>query len=205
MTALVQTLRAQPSTTPDGRRLTAGAALMATRFALGEPATWPALADALHNASVGNPTALADMLVPVTGPRGTYDAVVATDCNDVQNRVAPDQIGALATRWRAEYPLFGGSFAADLLACAPWPTGGANRRPPVPPDLPPIAVIGTAAGPRMPLDASRAAAQDLPSAVFLTWQGAGTGAFPRTQCITSLVDTMLVDGAVPETGLICPP
>jgi TAP-like protein len=91
------------------------------------------------------------------------------------------------------------------VACAPWPTGGAPAPAAVPPDLPPLTVIGTAAGPRAPLEASRALARSLPSAVFIGWQGAATGAFPRTQCVNSLVDNMLVDAQVPEAGILCPP
>ena len=66
-------------------------------------------------------------------------------------------------------------------------------------------MIGTAAGPRVPLEASQALAQALPSAVFVGWQGAGTGAFPRTPCITTTIDDLLVDATVPEAGLLCPP
>ncbi len=205
VTALISSLRAQPLNTPDGRRLTAGTATTAIRTALGEPTTWAALTDALHAATTGDPTALLDELAPVLGPRGRYDAVLAADCNDAQNRIAPAQIEDLARRWSAEYPLFGGSLAADLVACAPWPTGGAPAAAAVPPDLPALTVIGTAAGPRAPLEASRALAQSLPSAVFIGWQGAATGAFPRTQCVNSLVDNMLVDAQVPEAGILCPP
>jgi TAP-like protein len=66
-------------------------------------------------------------------------------------------------------------------------------------------VIGTAAGPRSSMDAARAVAQSLPSAVFIGWQGAATGAFPRTQCVSSLVDIMLVDGQLPDASTLCPP
>jgi pimeloyl-ACP methyl ester carboxylesterase len=205
VTALVTSLRAQPLTAPDGRELTAATAVMAIRVALGEPAGWPALVDALYAARGGDPTPLLAELVPMLGPRGRYDAALATDCNAAQNRIAPAQIADLARKWQAAYPLFGADFAADLLACAPWPTGGARPQAPVPPDLPPLAVIGTAAGPRASMDSARAVAQLLPSAVFIGWEGAGTGAFPRTQCVTSLVDNMLVDGQMPDAGTLCPP
>ena len=33
----------------------------------------------------------------------------------------------------------------------------------------------------------------------------GTGAFPRTACISGLVDSMLIDGVVPDSGTLCPP
>jgi len=37
------------------------------------------------------------------------------------------------------------------------------------------------------------------------WQGAATGAFPRTQCVNSLVDNLLVDGRLPDASTLCPP
>ena len=205
VTALVTSLRAQPLTAPDGRQLTASTAVTAIRVALGEPSTWVALTDALQAARGGDPVPLLTGLLPTLGPRGRYDAALANDCNDAQNRIAPAQIQDLARKWQTAYPLFGSSVAADLIACAPWPTGGGRAQALVPPDLPPLAVIGTAAGPRTPLDGSRAVAQSLPSAVFIGWQGAGTGAFPRTQCVNSVVDDMLVEGQLPEAGTLCPP
>jgi pimeloyl-ACP methyl ester carboxylesterase len=205
VTALITSLRGRPLAAPDDRLLTAGAAVTAIRVALGEPTTWNALADALQAARAGDPVPLLTVLAPTLGQRGRYDAALATDCNDTRNRIAPAQIQDLARKWQAAYPLFGGSFAADLVACAPWPTGGTGPQAPAPPDLPPLTVIGSAAGPRAPMDAARAVAQSLPSAVFLGWQGAATGAFPRTQCVSSVVDNMLVDGKLPDPSTLCPP
>ena len=150
-------------------------------------------------------TALLDELAPVPGPRGRYDAVLAADRNDAEP-IAPAQIEDLARRWSAEYPLFGGSPAADPWRARRGRSGGAPAAAAVPPDLPARAtVIGTAAGPRAPLEASRALAHPCASAVFNGWQGAATGAFPRTQCVNALVDNMRVDARVPEAGILCPP
>ena len=66
-------------------------------------------------------------------------------------------------------------------------------------------MIGTAHDPRGPLENSRHVAGDLPGALFLSWQGAGTGAYPRTPCVTAAVDAVLVDGAPPLNGTLCPP
>ena len=51
--------------------------------------------------------------------------MLATSCNDTRRRLAPGEIADLAARWRAAYPLFGGTLALRLLACAPWPPAGA--------------------------------------------------------------------------------
>jgi hypothetical protein len=145
------------------------------------------------------------VLAPLTGPRGLFDGMLATSCNDTQRRLAPGEIGDIAQRWNTAYPMFGATMALRLLACAPWPTG---REAPVSgqaEDAPPILVIGTAADPRGALDGSRRTADSLASARFLSWQGAGTGAYPRTACVTKVVDAMLLDGAVPNSGMLCPP
>lgn len=208
VTALVARLRNSPLATADGRRLTAGATLTAVRVGLGEPNSWPELAAALAAASAGDAGPLLDVLVPLTGPRGTYDAVLATGCNDADRRLAPAEITSLATRWRTAYPLFGGSAAVGLAACAPWPTGGAvatTSAPTPPAGLPPVLVVGTAADPAAPEAGSRSAADALPSSVYLGWQGAGTGAYPRTACIDALVDGLLVDGTLPRPAITCPP
>jgi hypothetical protein len=141
----------------------------------------------------------------VTGERGRFDAMLATGCNDTSRRLAPGEIADLTGRWRTAYPLFGTTLALRLLACAPWPTGASAGPAGRAEGAPPILVLGTAADPGGTLDGSRRAAEGLDSARFLSWQGAGTGAYPRTPCVTSAVDAMLVDGAVPAAGLLCPP
>ena len=205
VTALVQQLRQQPLLTADGRELTAGATVTALLDELGEPRIWDDLAAALAAAGSGDPEPLLDMIAPIVGPRGRFDNMLATVCNDSQRRLAPGEIDAVAQRWRTAYPLFGGTLAMQLMACAPWPTGG-----PPPPGgqaggTPPILVIGTAADPRGQLDGSRRAAETLTSARFLSWQGSGTGAYPRTACVTNAVDAMLLYGVVPDAGTLCPP
>jgi pimeloyl-ACP methyl ester carboxylesterase len=205
VTALLRQLDRQPLLAADGQRLTAGATVTALLAGLGEPRRWPGLASALAAASAGDPLPMLTVLEPLTGPRGLFDGMLATSCNDTQRRLAPGEIRDVAERWRVAYPVFGDTFAMRLLACAPWPTG-----PQAPPagqaeDAPPVLVIGTAADPRGALEGSRRTADSLASARFLSWQGAGTGAYPRTACVTRVVDAMLLDGVVPESGTLCPP
>ncbi|MGH3565620.1 MAG: alpha/beta hydrolase [Pseudonocardia sp.] len=205
VTGLLERLSTQPLVAEDGRRLTAGATVTALIAALAEPRGWPALATALAAARSGDPVAMLDVADPVIGPGGRFDAMLATTCNDSGRRLSPGEVGELAARWRTAYPLFGGTLALRLLACTPWP---ATVRPtdPDPADgVPPVLVIGTARNPRGPLDGARRTAEALPSSRFLSWQGAGTGAYPRTPCVTGVVDTLLVEGKVPEQGLLCPP
>lgn len=207
VTGLVQRLHTATLFTDDGRSLSAGGAVTALLSGLGEPRTWPALAGALAAAQAGDPLPLLDVLDPVAGLGGRFDAALATDCNDASRRLAPGEIARLAEGWTADYPLFGTSAAVRLLACAPWPVVADPAPPAV--ELPPVLVLGTANDPRGPLEGSRRAAEILPSGRFLSWQGSGTGAWPRTSCVNDAVGRMLVDGVPPsgdiERSLLCPP
>jgi pimeloyl-ACP methyl ester carboxylesterase len=202
--ALVDALRARPLAAPDGRRLTAGGAVTAVLDTLPEPRDWPVLAAALAAAAGGDPVALLDLLEPALGPTGTFDGRLATACNDNPARLSPPEVGTLAEQLRADHPLFGGSIALERLACAPWPAG-AGPGPQTPTALPPVLVIGSAADPRAPQDGAQRVADALPTGLFVSWRGAGTGAYPRTPCVSAAVDALLVDGTVPATAALCPP
>ncbi|SHK62030.1 TAP-like protein [Pseudonocardia thermophila] len=204
VTALMQRLDARPLASPIGDRLTAGTALYALRTALVEPRNWPDLASALAAADAGDPVPLLATLDRALGPRGTFDGTLATACNDTQRRLAPAQAAEFAARMRQAHPLFGGAMALQVVLCAPWPTGR-PMGPGIPAGTPPMLVIGTAADPRSTLEGARHLAQQLPGGVFVSWQGAGTGAFPRTACVSDVVTGMLVNGLLPPDGTLCPP
>ncbi|GAA0895359.1 alpha/beta fold hydrolase [Pseudonocardia zijingensis] len=203
--ALLNQLKRQPLVSAEGERLTAGATVTALLAGLGEPRRWPGLAAALAAAHAGDPVPMLTILAPLTGPRGLFDGMLATSCNDAQRRLAPGEIGDVAQRWTSAYPTFGSTFALRLLACAPWPTGRKATQAGQAEGAPPILVIGTAADPRGSLDGSRRTADSLATARFVSWQGAGTGAYPRTSCVSGIVDSMLLYGVVPDSGTLCPP
>ncbi len=202
--AVVTALRDRPLAVADGRRLTAGSAQLALVLGLSEPDGWPALAAAFAAAGAGDAGPLLDVLAPVTGPDGRFTGLLATACNDGSARPAPAAVAALVAELREAHPLVGDRLALGLLACAPWPAVG-TRPGPAPDGLPPVLVLGTAADPRAPLPGSRRAADALPAARFVRWEGAGTGAYPRTACVRRVVDTVLVDGRLPGAQSLCPP
>jgi pimeloyl-ACP methyl ester carboxylesterase len=205
VTGILTRLQLRPQAAVDGRRLTAGRAVTALLAGLGQPAGWPALAGALAAVDRAEPGPLLDLLEPVAGSQGRFDTMLATSCNDTRRRLAPAEVADLYNRWRDSYPIFGGTMALHLLACAPWPTGGPP--PPAGPaeGAPPILVIGAAGDPRNPADGARSTADSLASGRFLNWQGAGTGAYPRTACVRSAVDADLIDGVIPQPEVLCPP
>ncbi|MCW0211966.1 MAG: alpha/beta hydrolase [Pseudonocardia sp.] len=205
VSALLTRLTTQPLAAADGDRLTAGAALSAIRAGLSEPSTWPALAQAIATAGNGDPTGLLVRLAPALGPQGSFDGALATTCNDTARRLTPPEVSRLAQDWRAEYPLFGASAAQQLLTCGPWPSVSTPTPPAaLPPDAPPVLVLGTAADPRASQEGARRTAQLLARGRFVGWQGAGTGAYPRSACIASVVTAALVNGTLPRDGTVCP-
>jgi pimeloyl-ACP methyl ester carboxylesterase len=203
--SFVDRLRAQPLTSVNGRRLTAGMTVTVLLAGLGEPAGWPDLATAIGTAQGGDPSLVLDRLTALVVDGGGFDVALATACNDVQRRMTPTEISELTSRWRVPYRLFGPTMAQRLLACGPWPTTVRTAPPDPGSALPPVLVIGTAHDPRGPLEGSRTLAGAIRGALFLSWQGAGTGAYPRTPCVTAAVDSLLVDGAPPVDGTLCPP
>ena len=205
MRGLVDRLGPQPLTGASGRQLTAGTLIWALRRGLDEPAGWPALAQSLAATRNGDPAGMLALLDPVLGPNGNFDVALATDCNDTTQRVAPTQALELIRSWGNDLPLFGPPAAARLLICGPWPVP-AERAPSGPAAAaPPLLVLGTAADPRIPLDGVLRASASLSSARFVSWQGAGHGAYPRTPCVSGAVHALLIDGTAPAGNVLCPP
>jgi pimeloyl-ACP methyl ester carboxylesterase len=205
VTGLLQKLRTQPVPAPDGRRLTTGVAVTALAATLGEPRSWPALTTALADAGRGAPGGMLALLDSVLGPEGRFDSALATACNDTNRRLTPPDVAGLVARWGGAYPLFGAPLATRLLACAPWPAGAGLPAPGPVPGAPPMLVLGAAHDPRAGSESVRRAAGALATARLVTWQGTGTGSYPRTPCVTAVVDRMLVQGELPQAGTVCPP
>jgi len=205
VSALVSRLGAQPVPAADGRRLTAGVAVNALLAAVGEPRSWPALTTALVDAGRGVPGAMLALLDPSMGREGHFDSALATLCNDSNRRLTPLDVAGLAQRWHDAYPLFGTTLAASLLACAPWPAGPGLPAPGAVPGAPPLLVLAAAHDPRAGADSVRRAAAGLATARLVSWQGTGTGSYPRTPCISGVVDRMLVQGQLPQANTVCPP
>lgn len=203
--ALLASLSERPLTADDGRRLTAGAAVSALAAGLGDPADATGLARALAAARDGDPAGLLAVPAPLVGPDSTLLTAIATTCNDTARRFSPPEVGELATRWQVESPIFGATMAQRLLTCTPWPSTGTDPPPDPAAGSPPIVVVGTAADPRSPLAGSRRAAESLATGVFVQWQGSGNGAYPRSPCVSGLVEAMLIDGELPTAGSVCPP
>ena len=198
-----------------GRRLSAGAILLAVGQALRTPAGIQGLGSALATATAGDATALSVYLDQAAGrgmpgnPGTAIDADFVGHCSDAALRPTPEQVSTLVAQWRKDYPLFGASSAAHLLLCLSWPT------PPTPPPVtkldavPPVLVLGPMADPVVGIAGVPATLIDVQQAgsdgTVLNWQGTGHPVFLSSPCARAAVSTYLTDGTRPPLGTICPP
>jgi pimeloyl-ACP methyl ester carboxylesterase len=208
LTTVADRLRSAPALTEDGSEVGPGIALYAVYQGLGQRSRWPELADAISAARTGNVTALLAFAAPFlldSRARPTrLDATIATRCNDSSTRLPADEITKVAGVLKGKYPQFGIVAAQQLAWCSPWPV----RREALPPagaaGAPPILVASTAADPMTPEQGTVRAADQMPSAVTISWQGAGHGALGSSPCVTDAATAFLTDGKIPVDGTLCP-
>ncbi|WP_433872099.1 alpha/beta hydrolase [Saccharopolyspora sp. CA-218241] len=169
---------------------------------------WPELAAALAAARGGDGAGIEAMVRPVVSSDGAdppwLDGELIRSCNDTTLRVPPQRTSEIAADWVARFPLFGGVAAQRLVWCSGWPVPQQPLPTPRRPDVPPIPVISTAHDPLQLALGTDHLAEQLPTGVPLSWQGAGHGAVGRSECATRAVARFLVDGAVPTEGMACP-
>jgi pimeloyl-ACP methyl ester carboxylesterase len=194
----------------DGRNATSGWIFVAVVSSLYTETGWTALAKAIADLKQGDASGvfeLADQYAE-RKPDGTYsnlfDANLAVNCSDTKDAPTVAEVRRLQSEWRAKYPLFGGSLAIGMLACAVWkgdrdpyPVGAATGAPP-------IVVVGTTGDPATPYENTADLASMLGTGQVLTWEGEGHTAYPSTPCIVQAVDGYLIDLKVPQKNLRCP-
>lgn len=207
VTGLLDQLRSAAPTLANGVPLTPGIALNAILAGLANRSRWPELADAIQAARTGTPTQLAAFVAPLLNGSqlapSRLDGALATECNDTMTRLPANQIGTLTESLRQHSPLFGGLVTQRLLWCLPWP----GRTDPLPSlgvsGVPPVLVTSTKTDPVTPESGTARAAEQMTSAVRISWQGAGHGAM-SSPCVGEAVRAFLVDGKVPTDGTLCP-
>jgi pimeloyl-ACP methyl ester carboxylesterase len=200
-----------PSSEPgETRQASPGIVMTAIQAALYDTQSWPQLAQALAAAQAGDAKGLFSLADGYAGrlEDGTYsnlfDANLAINCADSDERVEEAEIRELAAEWNATYPLFGAGSAVGLYTCSVWEA----ERTPLPErdaeGSAPVLVVGNSGDPVTPLAGAVDLAEDLDSGVLMTWQGQGHTAYPKTDCVTGAVNAYLIDLVAPADGLTCP-
>lgn len=193
------------------RAATAGVVLLAVTASLYDTSAWPQLSQALVAAQKGDSQGLFSIADSYWQrlPNGTYtnvmDANTAINCADTKQRVSEAEARKLAVEWNQKYPLFGAGSGAGLYTCTPWeatPTPIPARKPID--TSTPVLLVGNTGDPVTPYPGAQDMAKDLRDDVLLTWQGQGHTSYPKTPCVTTAVDSYLIDLTVPPNGQTCP-
>lgn len=207
--ALMNRLIAEPLEVR-GRRLTQGLAATGIAAALYSQFSWPLLEEALAQAEQGEGGSLMFLADSYAGrtERGEYNTQMtsfpAITCVDSAER--PDQRTLLRTEAAALRisPLFGSAGAGAL--CRFWPVaGGDEARHVDATGSGPIVVVGGKGDPATPYEWAPKLTEQLKTAVLLTYEGEGHGAYlSGDRCVTRTIDAYLLDGTVPAKGAVCP-
>ncbi|WBB82358.1 alpha/beta hydrolase [Micromonospora sp. WMMD882] len=210
VTSAIDRARVSPVRGADGREATSGWVFYAVVSSLYTEQGWQELARAVDRLADGDPADVFRLADAYTGrrPDGAYsnlfDANLAINCADEDEKPSRQRVRELQSRWRGTYPLFGPALAVGMLTCVEWP----GRPDPYPTGradgAPPILVVGTTGDPATPYEQTPALAGMLGVGRVLTWDGEGHTAYPQTACVTEAVDAYLVDLTVPREGLRCP-
>lgn len=210
---LLDRAKENPLPTDSDRRVTQTLAFYGIAVTLYNDLSWPALTQALTEAfDQGSGTMLlylADFYND-RNPDGSFstnstEAFRAINCLDDRQDGDPAAMEAQRERLEEAAPTMGSFFTYGGLTCADWPY------PAVEPEFDvhaagaaPIVVVGTTNDPATPYVWSEGLAKTLDSAVLVTFEGEGHTAYGRSNaCIGDAVDAYLVDGTVPEDGLVC--
>ncbi|WP_036323943.1 alpha/beta hydrolase [Microbispora sp. ATCC PTA-5024] len=171
--------------------------------------TWPLLTEAINEGRKGDYRGLLALADQYAGrqPDGTYStlqfSLPAVLCADTTDRPSVAQAEDLAKRLEKQSPIFA-STAISAGSCSVWPVPGddAARRINAT-GSGPIVVVGTTNDPATPYQWAPRLAAQLRTAVLLTLNGEGHGAYGQSACIDNSVNSYLLDGKVPARGTRC--
>jgi pimeloyl-ACP methyl ester carboxylesterase len=181
--------------------------LMAQLYA--DESAYPALGDSLAAAMAGDGEPLlraADSLWQRHADghySGLLPAFTAIRCLDH----ADDGIVAAFDEWAAESrlaPLFGAYGGLDV-ACVRWPAPAQPESVIQAADAPPILIVGALGDSATPYAYARQMTDRLPSAVLVTYTGAGHATYGsgRSGCVDTWVHRYLNDGQTPTEDVTC--
>lgn len=209
---LFESVEVSPMTAADGRLVTIGTFFEGFIVPLYDNAGWTSLTAAIDQALQGDPTAMLG-LADLSAEReedGTYltnanAAFLAVQCLDYPMSADPEEMAKEAEELKALSAVFGEYLSYGAISCEEWAYDAVLEPAPASaPGAAPMVVIGTTGDPATPYEWSLALADQLESAVLVSWEGEGHTAYGRAnQCVEKAVDDYLIDGTVPDDGLRC--
>lgn len=211
VSAIYDDLEKNPLQHDDGRMLDDGAFRTAMVTTLYSTESWSYLTQLLAEVSASQ-TDTAMMLVDVYYDRvnGVYqdnsmEAFIAINCLDYPVESDPKVLSLQAQELREAAPYTARPNGYGDLVCQNWPHPPRLDKGPVKGiGAPPVLIIGTTGDPATPYDWSVSLANQLDSAVLVTYVGEGHLAYDEGDpCINDPVDTYFLTGALPPDGLRC--
>jgi pimeloyl-ACP methyl ester carboxylesterase len=209
---LLEEVEQSPLTASDGRQVPVSTFVSGMILALNAEENWPVLTMAVQEAMDGSPDLMLHLADLSAGrdEDGTYDsnvtaAITAVKCLDGPVPADTASMRDQAAQLDEASPTLGRFLAYSGLYCAVWPEAPVGAPAPVSaPGAAPIVVVGTTGDTATPYEWAPQLAEQLESAVLVTWEGQGHTAYGRAgDCIEGAVDAYLIDGTVPEDGLTC--
>lgn len=208
--SLIDQVDATPIEGSDGRMLGSGTMLTAIITPLYSQANWGYLNTLFASVAAGSADvglALADSYYDrVNGVYQTNstEAFSAINCLDYPRDVDPDRMAREAAELEQLAPTIGKFQGYGDLSCAGWPYTGAESRDVVTATgSDPILVLGTTGDPATPYQWAVDFAEHLDNGVLVTREGEGHLAYGRSDCVDRAVEQYLLDGTMPEAGLVC--
>lgn len=179
--------------------------------------TWPFMRSTLAQMFDRNGTLLNDVFALPTQEeldfladpsRDSLQALFAVQCLEHGSAATvPDAatVEDMRTAVAAASPLLGPVYAEILAWCADWPVERVTLPEIDAPGAAPIVVIGVTGDATTPYEWSQRSAEALESGVLVTFEEGrhGAGGTRGAECIDAMVTAYLVDGEVPEDGLVC--
>lgn len=212
ITDLLDQIDAEPLPTSSDRDLDIGNAFYGLILPLYSKDNWPFLDQELKAALDGDGTGLlqgSDLYASRNASGGfddnSIEAQGAINCLDDPSFVDAADIPATFSEFEEASPTFGEVFAWFQLGCE-----GVQVEAEYDPitieaeGAAPIVVVGTTRDPATPYEEAVALADQLDSGVLVSRDGDGhTGYNKGNSCVDDAVEGYLLDGKVPEDGLMC--
>lgn len=192
------------------RELTQGLASTGVAAALYSELSWPLLETGLDDALKGNGEVLMYLADSYAGRNadGSYNTQMssfpAITCVDNAERPGTAELERTEEAALKISPLFGNAGAGSL--CSVWPVPGSDEAKHVDATgSAPIMVVGGKGDPATPYIWAPKLTAQLKTAVLITYEGEGHGAYMSgSRCIQAVVDAYLNQGKTPTQPVTCP-
>jgi hypothetical protein len=204
---------AHPLRSDSGRTVPQNSLIVGLAYPLNnKEAGWPALRDAVKQATAGDGTRLLSFADLAADRRtdGTYasnrnQVAFAVNCLDRPDHSTVAQIRAAAVALGRQSPIFGAFVAWAGLPCTIWPATSTVTPAPIHASgAAPILVVGTTRDPATPYQQAVALTAQLASGRLLTKDGDGHTAYlTGSSCIDGAVNAYLLKGTLPPDRQTC--